>query len=192
LRIDKLRKIEVKIDIKSMRVRAVVDELKDQYMEADTNCRPWIIGFSGGKDSTVLLMLTWIAIQELRDEGIELRRSVYVVCNDTMVENPVIEEYVTTVLFEIGKAAQEQHLPVQVVTTTPQLEDTFWSCVIGKGYPVPNNAFRFCTEKMKIKPTSKFITDQVVADGEAIVLVGTRLTESHIFRSKMVENRISA
>ena len=67
---------------------------------------------------------------------------------------------------------------MQVVTTTPQLEDTFWSCVIGKGYPVPNNAFRFCTEKMKIKPTSKFITDQVVADGEAIVLVGTRLTES--------------
>ena len=123
-------------------------------------------------------MLTWIAMQELRDEGTELRRRVYVVCNDTMVENPVIEEYVTTVLFEIGKAAQEQHLPVQVVTTTPQLEDTFWSCVIGKGYPVPNNAFRFCTEKMKIKPTSKFITDQVVADGEAIVLVGTRLTES--------------
>ena len=147
-------------------------------MEADKNCRPWIIGFSGGKDSTVLLMLTWIAMQELRDEGTELRRRVYVVCNDTMVENPVIEEYVTTVLFEIGKAAQEQHLPVQVVTTTPQLEDTFWSCVIGKGYPVPNNAFRFCTEKMKIKPTSKFITDQVVADGEAIVLVGTRLTES--------------
>lgn len=166
------------MDIKSKRVRAVVDELKDQYMEDDRNCRPWIIGFSGGKDSTVLLMLTWIAMQELRDDGNELRRRVYVVCNDTMVENPVIEEYVTTVLFEIGKAAQEQHLPVQVVTTTPQLEDTFWSCVIGKGYPVPNNAFRFCTEKMKIKPTSKFITDQVVADGEAIVLVGTRLNES--------------
>ena len=166
------------IEIKSRRVRAVVDELKDQYKEADKNCRPWIIGFSGGKDSTVLLMLTWIAMQELREEGNELRRFVYVVCNDTMVENPVIEEYVTTVLFEISKAAREQYLPVRVVTTTPQLEDTFWSCVIGKGYPVPNNAFRFCTEKMKIKPTSKFITDQVVADGEAIVLVGTRLTES--------------
>lgn len=180
------------MDIKSKRVRAVVDELKDQYMEDDRNCRPWIIGFSGGKDSTVLLMLTWIAMQELRDDGNELRRRVYVVCNDTMVENPVIEEYVTTVLFEIGKAAQEQHLPVQVVTTTPQLEDTFWSCVIGKGYPVPNNAFRFCTEKMKIKPTSKFITDQVVADGEAIVLVGTRLTESQVYRNKLVENKIAA
>ena len=168
----------MKSEIKSKRVRAIIDELKDQYMEADINCRPWIIGFSGGKDSTVLLMLTWIAMQELREDRKPLRRRVYVVCNDTMVENPVIEEYVSTVLLKIGDAAREQMMPIQVVTTTPQLEDTFWSCVIGKGYPVPNNSFRFCTEKMKIKPTSKFITDQVVADGEAIVLVGTRLTES--------------
>ena len=168
----------MKAEIKSKRVRAIIEELKDQYMEADKNCRPWIIGFSGGKDSTVLLMLTWITMQELREEGQPLHRRVYVVCNDTMVENPVIEEYVSTVLLKIADAAREQFLPVQVVTTTPQLEDTFWSCVIGKGYPVPNNSFRFCTEKMKIKPTSKFITDQVVADGEAIVLVGTRLTES--------------
>lgn len=168
----------MKAEIKSKRVRAIIEELKDQYMEADANCRPWIIGFSGGKDSTVLLMLTWLAMQELREEGQPLHRRVYVVCNDTMVENPVIEEYVSTVLLKIDEAAREQQMPVQVVTTTPQLEDTFWSCVIGKGYPVPNNSFRFCTEKMKIKPTSKFITDQVVADGEAIVLVGTRLTES--------------
>lgn len=168
----------MKAEIKSKRVRAIIDELKEQYMEADSNCRPWIIGFSGGKDSTVLLMLTWLAIQELREEGQPLHRRVYVVCNDTMVENPVIEEYVSIVLLKISDAAREQMMPIQVVTTTPQLEDTFWSCVIGKGYPVPNNSFRFCTEKMKIKPTSKFITDQVVADGEAIVLVGTRLTES--------------
>lgn len=168
----------MKADVKSKRVRAIIDELKDQYMEADINCRPWIIGFSGGKDSTVLLTLTWLAMQELREEGITLQRRVYVVCNDTMVENPIIEEYVSTVLLKISDAAREQQLPIQVVTTTPQLEDTFWCCVIGKGYPVPNNSFRFCTDKMKIKPTSKFITDQVVADGEAIVLVGTRLTES--------------
>lgn len=166
------------IEIKSKRIRAVIEELKDQYMEADRNCRPWIIGFSGGKDSTTLLMLTWISMLSLREEGKELRRKVYVVCNDTMVENPVIDEYVSTVLIKIEDAAREQKLPIQVVRTTPQLEDTFWSCVIGKGYPVPNNSFRFCTDKMKIKPTSKFITDQVVADGEAIVLVGTRLAES--------------
>lgn len=126
----------------------------------------------------VLLTLVWIAITRLKESGIPLHRRVYVVCNDTMVENPVIEEYVTTVLQTIKKAAKEQQLPITVRTTTPQIEDTFWSCVIGKGYPVPNNAFRFCTEKMKIKPTSTFITNQVAADGEAIILIGTRLDES--------------
>lgn len=168
----------MKKEIKSKRVRAIIDELKDQYLEEDRYTRPWIIGFSGGKDSTVLLTLTWLALEELKEEGISLHRNVYVVCNDTMVENPVIEEYVSAVLATIQKAAKEQQLPITVATTTPELEDTFWCCVIGKGYPAPNNSFRFCTEKMKIKPTSKFITDQVAADGEAIVLVGTRLTES--------------
>ena len=164
--------------IQSKRVRAVIDELKDQYQEKDRFNRPWIIGFSGGKDSTVLLTLVWIAMQELRKENIALNRSVYVVNNDTMVENPMIEEYVTKALNTIARAAKEQQMPITVKTTTPELEDTFWCCVIGKGYPVPNNSFRFCTEKMKIKPTSQFIANQVSEDGEAIVLVGTRLDES--------------
>ena len=161
------------------RINYILSELKDQYLEKDRYNRPWIIGFSGGKDSTALLMLVWLALQKIREEKTAtLKRQVYVVCNDTMVENPVIEEYVTTVLQTIQKAAKEQALPISVVTTTPQIEDTFWSCVIGKGYPVPNNSFRFCTERMKIKPTSTFITNQVAADGEAIILIGTRVSES--------------
>jgi DNA sulfur modification protein DndC len=160
------------------RIDNIINEIADQYTEEDRYNRPWIIGFSGGKDSTVLLTLVWMAMQHLRDEGCELSRNVYVVCNDTMVENPVIEEYVTKVLNVIQHAAKDQKMPIKVTRTTPELEDSFWCCVIGKGYPVPNNSFRFCTEKMKIKPTSKFIIDQVAADGEAIVLIGTRLDES--------------
>ena len=158
----------------------IIDELTDQYLEDDRYNRPWIIGFSGGKDSTVLLTLVWLALLKIRENRPELifKRQIYVVCNDTMVENPVIEEYVTIVLQTIQKAAKEQQLPITVKTTTPQIEDTFWCCVIGKGYPVPNNSFRFCTEKMKIKPTSTLITHQVAADGEAIILIGTRLAES--------------
>ena len=162
----------------SNKIKGIIEELKDQYLEEDRFFRPWIIGFSGGKDSTVLLTLVWLAMQQISEEGKPLSRKIYVVCNDTMVENPVIEEYVSKVLLKISRAAKDQKLPIKVTTTTPALEDSFWCCVIGKGYPVPNNAFRFCTEKMKIKPTSQFITDQVAADGEAIVLVGTRLTES--------------
>ena len=159
-------------------IAEIIDELLDQYQENDRYNRPWIIGFSGGKDSTVLLTLVWIAMNRLKEQGENLTRRVYVVCNDTMVENPVIEEYVINVLDKIDRAAKEQKMPISVTRTTPTIEDSFWCCVIGKGYPVPNNSFRFCTEKMKIKPTSQFITDQVSADGEAIVLVGTRLSES--------------
>ncbi len=163
----------------SHRIKEIIDEIVDQYFENDRYNRPWIIGFSGGKDSTALLTLVWLALEKIREEGLgSLNRKVYVVCNDTLVENPIIEEYVTNVLKAIDKAAKEQRLPIEVKTTTPHLEDTFWSCVIGKGYPVPNNTFRFCTEKMKIKPTSTFITNQIAADGEAIILIGTRIAES--------------
>ena len=160
------------------RIEEVIQDIIEQYLEEDRYCRPWIIGFSGGKDSTVLLTLTWLAMQKLKEQGKELKRRVYVVNNDTMVENPVIEEYVQTVLAQIKNAAIHQELPVEVSQTVPELEDTFWSLVIGKGYPVPNNAFRFCTEKMKIKPTTKFILDRVSSVGEAIVLIGTRRAES--------------
>jgi DNA sulfur modification protein DndC len=171
----------------SGRILSIIEELIDQYQESDRYNRPWIIGFSGGKDSTVLLTLVWLALLKIRESNpaTTLKRQVYVVCNDTMVENPVIEEYVSAVLQTIQKAAKEQQLPITVKTTTPQIEDTFWCCVIGKGYPVPNNSFRFCTEKMKIKPTSTFITNQIVADGEAIILIGTRLDESQQYRSSI-------
>lgn len=108
----------------------------------------------------------------------QLRRPVYVVCNDTLVENPIISSYVDDVLDQIEKQARKENLPIFVRKTIPKLEDSFWVNVIGKGYPVPNTAFRWCTDKMKIKPTARFITEQVDECGEAIVLIGTRKAES--------------
>lgn len=163
------------------RIQYIIDEIVDQYMYADTSFRPWIIGFSGGKDSTVLLMLTWLALRKIKETipaPFQLRRPIYVVCNDTLVENPIISSYVTDVLAQIRKKAREEDLPIIVETTIPKLEDTFWVNVIGKGYPVPNTAFRWCTERMKIKPTARFITEQVDECGEAIILIGTRKSES--------------
>lgn len=103
---------------------------------------------------------------------------MYVVCNDTLVENPIISSYVDDVLDQIEKQARKENLPIFVRKTIPKLEDSFWVNVIGKGYPVPNTAFRWCTDKMKIKPTARFITEQVDECGEAIVLIGTRKAES--------------
>ena len=123
------------------RIEYIIDEIKDQYMYADDTYRPWIIGFSGGKDSTVLLTLVWLALKKIKEDILvpfQLRRPVYVVCNDTLVENPIISSYVDDVLSQIEKQARKEDLPIFVRKTIPKLEDSFWVNVIGKGYPVPN------------------------------------------------------
>lgn len=168
----------------SKRINYVISEIEDQYLITTDSLRPWIIGFSGGKDSTALLQLVWLALKNVPPES--RNRKIYVVCNDTLVENPVITEYVFRVLKQIQQAAVEQGIPIEVQKTIPRLEDTFWVNIIGRGYPVPNNAFRWCTDKMKIKPTSRFILDQVAENGNAIILLGSRTQES-ITRSRSIK-----
>ena len=159
-------------------IQSHIDEIIDQYAFADETNKPWIIGFSGGKDSTVMLQLVWKAISQIKELTGIVKRDIYVICNDTMVENSVITEYVYRVLDKIEQAAVEQDIPIRVIKTIPRLEDSFWVNLIGRGYPAPNNAFRWCTERLKIKPTSRFLIEQVDEFGEAIILIGTRTAES--------------
>lgn len=160
----------------SNRIKHIISEIEDQYLLSEDFNRPWIIGFSGGKDSTAMLQMVWLALKNIPSE---LRqRNIYVVCNDTLVENPIVVDYVLGVLDKIEQAAVEQSLPIKVQKTIPRLEDSFWVNIVGRGYPVPNNAFRWCTDKLKIKPTSRFITEQVTENGQAIILIGTRSSES--------------
>jgi len=166
-------------------IQGVINEVIDQYLYADTTNRPWIIGFSGGKDSTVMLQLVWKAIEQIK-EITGAKREIFVVCNDTMVENPVVTEYVYRVLDKIEIAARDQDMPIRVIKTIPRLEDSFWVNLIGKGYPVPNNSFRWCTDRLKIRPTSRFLIEQVCEHGEAIILIGTRKSES-VQRSKSMK-----
>ncbi len=171
-------------------IQNTVDEIIDQYLFADKSLRPWIIGFSGGKDSTVMLQFVWKALQHIKQLGLVPYREIYIVCNDTMVENPVITEYVYRVLEKIEQAAVEQDLPIRVIKTIPRLEDSFWVNLIGKGYPAPNNAFRWCTERLKIKPTQRFILEQVDEFGEAVILIGTRSAESASRAKSMKKHEI--
>lgn len=180
-------------EIKSKRVEGVISEIINQYSFDDQTDRPWIIGFSGGKDSTVMLTLVWIALRRIKEDfplGFQLKRPVHVVCNDTMVENPIIANYVDEVLSKIEIAAREQNLPVFIKKTTPKLDESFWINVIGKGYPVPNNSFRWCTDRLKIRPTSSFLHEQIDERGEAIVLLGTRYDESTTRERSMKKHEI--
>ncbi len=162
----------------------IINELIDQYLYADDSNRPWIIGFSGGKDSTVLLQLVWEALSRIK--VFSGTRNIYVVSNDTMIENPLIAAYQKKILKKIEIAAVRQDLPIQVVKTLPRLEHSFWVNIIGRGYPIPNNSFRWCTDKLKIIPTSRFIKEQIDENGSAIILIGTRIDES-ASRAKSIE-----
>jgi DNA sulfur modification protein DndC len=76
------------------------------------------------------------------------------------------------------QAAEAFDLPVSVVTTQPDADATFWVNLIGRGYPSPNRSFRWCTDRMKIQPTSRHIREQVDKAGQVILLLGVRRDES--------------
>ena len=159
----------------ALNIAHIENEIIDQYLFDDAD-RPWIIGFSGGKDSTMLLQIVWTALKKI--DPILLTREIYVVCNDTMVENPHIVKSIVITLKKIQEAANLQTIPIQVIETKPRLEDSFWVNLIGKGYPAPNKFYRWCTDRLKINPTTKFILDKISERGEAIILLGTRSDES--------------
>lgn len=159
----------------SLNLQFLENEIIDQYLY-DENERPWIIGFSGGKDSTMLLQVVWKALEKI--DPFLLNRKIYVVCNDTLVENPRIVKFINTTLAKIQSAALEKSLPITVHGTSPKLEDSFWVKLIGLGYPAPNKFYRWCTERLKINPTTRFIVEKISETGEAIILLGTRSAES--------------
>ncbi|MEV7862834.1 DNA phosphorothioation system sulfurtransferase DndC [Streptomyces hirsutus] len=155
----------------------VVDELTEEVRELYTADEvPWVIGYSGGKDSTAVLQLVWMALKELPPE--RRTKTVHVISTDTLVENPVVAAWVTSSLTAMEKAAAEQELPVVPHRLTPAIKDTFWVNLIGRGYPAPRPKFRWCTERLKIKPSNAFIRNVVATHGEAIMVLGIRKTES--------------
>ena len=156
------------------KVAAIEADMLDEYRQPHGD--PWIVGFSGGKDSTVVAHLAFEMLLALPPS--ERTRPIHLVSNDTLVESPLVMRHIERVQAEIRDAAQAWRLPVTVVTTRPEPSATFWVNLIGRGYPSPNRSFRWCTDRMKIMPTSRYIRDQVAASGEVILLLGVRRDES--------------
>ena len=163
-------------------IQMLKDEIKALYLEDQV---PWVIGYSGGKDSTAVLQLVWLALQELHPHQRE--KQVHVISTDTLVENPIVAAWVTQSLVNMQEAADKQELPIAPHRLTPEVKDTFWVNLIGRGYPAPRHKFRWCTERLKIQPSNNFITNVVRTNGEAILVLGTRKAESSIRSHRMTE-----
>ncbi|ATE65675.1 DNA phosphorothioation system sulfurtransferase DndC [Rhizorhabdus dicambivorans] len=148
-------------------------EIREVYLSDN---RPWVVGYSGGKDSTCALQMLWTALLELPVE--QRQKPIYVISSDTLVETPVIVRYIDVTLERIARAAAEQGLPIKTEKVTPNVDRSFWVNMIGRGYPAPSRRFRWCTERLKIEPANDFIRGRVAEFGEVVMVLGVRTSES--------------
>jgi len=158
--------------------------IRKLYLEDDI---PWVIGYSGGKDSTATLQLVWMALSELTTEQ-RMKKTVHVISTDTLVESPVVSKWVSLSLEKMDEKAKGEgnSLPFVAHRLIPDYNDTFWVNLLGRGYPYPRTNFRWCTDRLKIKPSNTFVQNMVSKFGEVILLLGTRKAES-VSRAKTME-----
>lgn len=154
-------------------VTAALDVIRETYAQ---DARPWVIGFSGGKDSTCTLQLIWQALKALPID--QRRKPIHVISSNTLVETPAIVSYIRDTIAAIESAAKRDGLNITARVVEPRAQDSFWVNVIGRGYPAPTNKFRWCTERLKIHPADRFIKDQVAHYGEVVLALGVRSAES--------------
>ena len=161
----------------------IVHTLRQLYLD---DKRPWLVGFSGGKDSTMVASLIVEVVAGIPDE---LRKKpIAVLCTDTRVEIPAIAETIEGTLARINKFSEQNKLNIEVNLLKPPPEQTFWVNIIGRGYPPPNRVFRWCTQRLKIDPVTVFVQQRIGHWGEAILHLGARRGESST-RAQTMANR---
>ena len=154
-------------------LQSISNEIKELYL---SDKRPWVIGFSGGKDSTTCVQLIWYALSELPVEKRD--KPVYIISANTLVESTILVNYMEEIHKKINQTAKKEEMPFYARHVLPKTEDSFWVSLLGKGYPAPQRMFRWCTDRLKIKPADTFILEKVSEFGEVILVLGVRKAES--------------
>lgn len=164
----------------------LIEEIEYVYK---SDKRPWVIGYSGGKDSTTVVELVYKMLLKLPEN--ERTKNVYIVSSDTLIENPLIKIYLSKMNDMLGKAAIRDFVPIKSAMVTPPPSNSFWANVIGRGFPTPrmNGTFRWCTDRLKINPSADYIRRVIQEENqEVVVLLGVRKAES-IARKRRIEGR---
>jgi len=154
-------------------INTLMELVRKIYISDDI---PWVVGYSGGKDSTAALQLVWYSIAGL--PAGQRNKPIHVISTDTLVEPPVIAKWVERSLDSMRESAEKQQLPIIPHRLTPKTHETFWVNLLGRGYPYPRPNFRWCTERLKIHPANNFVQEVVAIHGEVILVLGTRKAES--------------
>jgi len=137
----------------------------------------WIIPYSGGKDSTATVIVALETALELAKNGSTYPKSIDIVYSDTQVEIPIIKQHAIEFLNFLKDFERIKKLPVKYHIVHPDIEESFWVCLIGKGYPPPHQLFRWCTHRLKIRPIERAF-QSLIKPNKTIIITGVRFGES--------------
>ena len=152
----------------------IIEEMTYVYKHDN---RPWLIGYSGGKDSTLLVSLVIETVMRLPER--ERTKHIFIVTSDTGVENPIVKKYMHSSSNKINEFSKKINANIQADIIYPEVVQSYWSLVIGLGYPTPEPpGFRWCTERLKILPMNRYTNSIIEQHGEVILLLGVRKAES--------------
>lgn len=154
-------------------IDGLIVTIQNLYLADDI---PWMIGYSGGKDSTAAVQLVWMAIEQLPER--DRKKTIHIMNTDTLVESPVVSKWVDKSLKSMKDESEKKGLPFVPTKLIPDYNNTFWVNLIGRGYPFPRMKYRWCTDRLKIQPVNNFIKNKIAEHGEVILVLGTRKQES--------------
>jgi DNA sulfur modification protein DndC len=152
---------------------ATVAEILEQYLDPATEGQPWAVSWSGGKDSTAVLVLVCRAIQMLKPE--QRTRWVNVIMSDTKIENPILEDYMRRQVRTLNRWSRQNNMPVAGEIVSRKAKRSFWVGIIGWGWTLPTNGDdRYCTHALKIEPQNARLSEI----NPCLQLIGSRTEES--------------
>jgi len=167
----------------SQKIKEASNMIRKYYIEDE---RPFVLAYSGGKDSNALLYLAMNTLLEMQKDELELKKEISVVTSNTMAELPPMLRQIKKSLNEIKKFAQKNKLPVKVYEVLPKVKNTLNVQFLGVGMPPPNGSFRWCTDKLKKLPSDNFIVKHYKGKKGFITLTGSRRAESFDRASALV------
>ncbi len=161
-------------------VLGAISRITAAYLKDD---EPWVIGYSGGKDSTAVVKLVFQSLLRIK----HARKPVTVIYCDTGVEIPMASALAKSALNDLEIEAARLAVPIVVKVLSPPINERFWVKVLGRGYPPPTDKFRWCTDRLRIDPVTRFLSS--VDSESAVVVLGVRDSESATRSLTLSENR---
>jgi len=137
-KVDTFKEVIIAIKGRKMgnKINLLTARLRNLFSQFETH--PIVVAYSGGKDSTFLLHHVLVLLSAMKTNPLA------VVYADTLVENPVVHQHVMEFLQKVKAYCEKTGIDVRILIAQPEIRNSFWVNVIGKGYPLPNHRFRWC------------------------------------------------